>query len=247
MNLNGFSDIGRKRLSNQDSFRIYDAGDGVAFAVVCDGMGGARGGAVASRIAADAFADSLKKFLSAGASGFSEKAYSEAMTDAAAEANTAVFSAAAADETLHGMGTTLAAVVINGETLYAANIGDSRVYLLTPDGELIQVSHDHSYVQYLVDNGKLTPEEARVSRSRHIITRAVGTDAKVESDFFVRPFPSGSRALICSDGLTNHVSDADIISILRSDMPAEQKPRTLVDMANGAGGSDNITVVVIEP
>ena len=246
----GKTDIGKKRAVNQDNFVIRKYADDVLFAVVCDGMGGANGGNVASAIATDAFREQLDAAEREHPSFFGIPAEDilDILSAAATEANRAVYRAAQDDPSLEGMGTTLVGCILVGTNLYVVNVGDSRLYAVR-DGEIEQISHDHSYVQYLVDTGKLTPEEAKHAKNRNIITRAVGTEKTVGADLFTETVAPGNFVVLCSDGLTNHVEPDEIKELLGSgELSADELQGAcdaMVALANERGGTDNITVVVL--
>jgi len=146
------------------------------------------------------------------------------------------------------MGTTLVGCVVSGENLYAVNVGDSRLYVVDREGGIRQVSHDHSYVQYLVDMGKMTPEEAKTSKNKNLITRAVGTERKVEIDTFAETVAAGDVAVLCSDGLSNLVEPGEIAEIARRSAEAgdmQAAAEELIRLANDRGGLDNITAVLL--
>jgi len=223
------SDVGRGRPDNEDSVLVDREHHLYA---VADGMGGHRAGEVASATAVDAL-------RSAYAGG-------RPLDQAVEAANAAVFAKAAADDALRGMGTTLTALAVeDGHTALLGHVGDSRAYLLR-DGAVTQVTDDHSLVEQLVREGRLSPEEAQHHPQRAIITRALGVDAQVEVDVYRLELQPGDRLLICSDGLTNMLSDDTIALTLRRHPDPQQAADTLVDMANQAGGDDNITVVVLD-
>lgn len=249
----GKTDVGMKRSVNQDNFSIKEYAPGILLAVVCDGMGGARGGREASSTATDTFVASMDSFVESHITEqhtieCTDAQIHRALRSAASTSNRAVFTRAEEDESLRGMGTTLVAVLIIGKTVYTVNIGDSRMYILHGD-TIKQITHDHSYVQYLVDMGRISEEEARTAQNRNIITRAVGTESSVDADVFVTEFdPAGDAvyALLCSDGLTNHIDSEELAAIISDEADISQKVDTLVSRANASGGSDNITAVVIE-
>ncbi len=252
MQYSGKTDVGMKRKVNQDNFLLKEYAPGILLAVVCDGMGGARGGSEASSMATETFVSSMDAFISSyiteqNTLECTDSQIHRALRHAAFDANKAVFHRSETDESLRGMGTTLVAALIMGSTLYTANIGDSRLYVV--QGEKIQqITHDHSYVQYLVDTGYLSPEEARTAHNRNIITRAVGTESNVDADVFVTemdPAVAPTFVLLCSDGLTNHIEEPQLCTIVGADVPVEEKTETLVSRANSLGGTDNITAVVI--
>src|SRR5690349_21037663 len=223
------TDVGRGRPENEDSVLVDDAR---GLWAVADGMGGHRAGEVASATAIETLQDAYR----AGTP----------LNQAVEAANAAVFSKAADDAALRGMGTTLTAVALeNGRTALLGHVGDSRAYLLR-DGAVTQVTDDHSLVEQLVREGRLSPEEAQRHPQRAIITRALGVDAHVEVDTYRVDLNPGDRLLICSDGLTNMLSDDTIAATLRRHPDPQQAADTLVDMANQAGGDDNITVVILD-
>ena len=255
----GRTDIGRRRKFNQDSFICEAFDNGMTLCVVCDGMGGAAGGGLASGLACGYFTDSIADFAASFGkhdtlTRSQEREIKQALCDACSAANRAVYSRAEAKPELHGMGTTLVAALHCCGVLFTLNVGDSRMYLIH-SGKISQVTKDHSYVQYLVDQGKMTPEEAKRSVNRNIITKAVGTEAEIEPDVFVtRIKKSGSASeyigILCSDGLTNHVppevlcADSGEALDAVSDRALGHVCEKLIDLANDGGGADNITAVV---
>ncbi|MGQ0616111.1 MAG: Stp1/IreP family PP2C-type Ser/Thr phosphatase [Acidimicrobiia bacterium] len=224
------SDVGQVRANNQDSRFTADE----LFAVA-DGMGGHRGGEVASSVALEALA-----------STFVDRS-PEGLRDAAREANTVVFEQASDDPELQGMGTTLVAVAtIDGaSTLAWVNVGDSRLYLFR-GGELLRVSQDHSLVEEAVRSGELSAEEARDHPQRHIVTRALGIGATVDVDVGTIEPSVGDRLVLCSDGLYDAVEDERIAGVLQRLAGADDVAAELVRLANVGGGRDNITVVVVD-
>ncbi len=240
MNITGFSDKGLVRSSNQDAFMIGMMDDGSSWAVVCDGMGGANGGNIASRLAVDHFSASLKAGYR---SGMSESSVKNLLQSAVSAANIRIFDKSRESKDLNGMGTTIVAVLLIGATAYFIHAGDSRAYVLS-NGELMQLTRDHSIVQSMVENGKLTPDEARFHPRKNVITRALGVEESVVGEFNVYDLSEGDKLLLCTDGLSNFVEIGAIIDLLNSET---DKPSVeLVDLANKNGGGDNITAVVIE-
>ncbi len=245
----GNTDIGRKRKVNQDNFCICRLGERTVLCAVFDGMGGHAGGETASRIACEKFSAVVTETLSArlddivGTLDATKTQIFNVLCKAADIANTAVYEAAQENEELSGMGTTLAAVLINGDIVYAINIGDSRIYSVK-DGSITQISRDHSYVQYLIDIGEITQEEAKTNINKSIITRAVGTSDKIEADTYVSE-TDGACILLCSDGLSNHIEDDQLCDIISGCTDAESCVGTLINTANENGGSDNITAILI--
>ncbi|MEW6473965.1 MAG: Stp1/IreP family PP2C-type Ser/Thr phosphatase [Actinomycetota bacterium] len=223
------TDVGRGRPENEDNL-LVDREHGLY--AVADGMGGHRAGEVASATAIE----TLKEAYLGG----------RQLDEAVAAANAAVFAKGADDASMRGMGTTLTAIALEGEaTALLGHVGDSRAYLMR-GGSVTQVTDDHSLVEQLVREGRLTPEEAQNHPQRAIITRALGIDAEVEVDTYRIDLRPGDRLLICSDGLTNMLSDDTIAATLRRHADPQQAADTLVDMANQAGGDDNITVVILD-
>jgi len=247
----GKTDVGRRRAVNQDTFVIRKYAGDVLFAVVCDGMGGANGGDTASAVAVEAFRNQLDKCESEHPSffGLNGEDITDALSVGVTEANRAVYQMAVSNPELTGMGTTLVGCVVEGDRVYAVNVGDSRLYAVK-NGEIEQVSHDHSLVQYLVDCGRMTPEEAKVSTMKNRITRAVGTEKTVGADFFELTVGFGDRLILCSDGLTNHVEPEEIRDITAGVMPhdpdtIQHAAEALIALANERGGTDNITAVIL--
>ncbi len=247
----GKTDIGKLRKGNQDSFGIYEIGEDSLVLAVCDGMGGAAGGEEASRLSLEAFSEEIKAVLlprvkegKLDSDGVDLKLLLE---NAASCANKAVFDEAKKRPELSGMGTTLVALLYTPKGAYSVNIGDSRMYRVC-GGEIEQLTHDHSYVQYLVDMGKLTPEEAKNSSNRNIIMRAVGTEAEIKADIETveTDFDGNTYFLLCSDGLTGMVQDEEICKIVSGDGEPEKKVLSLIEAANANGGADNITVVLLK-
>ena len=234
----GKTDVGLKRENNQDCFKVSKTQNGALLCVVCDGMGGAAGGRVASSTAADAFSEYVLENINTH-----EESICTLLSDALSNANKSVYEKAREDKELSGMGTTMCAVLALGDKLYCISVGDSRIYLVK-NGTMSRLSHDHSYVQTLVDGGQSTEEEAGNHPNRNIITRAVGTEEKVEGDVFVLDETCADRILICSDGLCGYVDEDEIAKVCLGEDDAQRCCERLVDIANAAGGPDNITVVV---
>lgn len=234
--------------------------NGMLLAVVCDGMGGVAGGGIASSLACVNFVDAFSEFAEnfprkEKLSRSDERRIKSALTLAVSKSNEAVYDRAQNSEELHGMGTTLVAALVYCGVMFTVNIGDSRLYLIHK-GKAEQISHDHSFVQYLVDIGRMTAEEAQFSINKNIITKAIGTDSEIEPDLFTTRLPKKSPAreyvaLLCSDGLSNMVSPEEITecvsnaTAVKSDRGLGVFCEELIDLANDAGGNDNITTVII--
>ncbi len=248
----GKSDTGKKRSENQDSFITEQLNENTVLCLVCDGMGGAKGGSTASSLACSTFLKNIKKKLPE----LSEQSQiefegrvskiEEILKKAVTATNTAVFKKATKNKELSGMGTTLVCALIIDDFLYIANVGDSRLYGFSND-KMIQLTRDHSYVQTLVDLGQLTPEEANNNPHKNIITKAIGIHKKEEPDIFFDNLSASDAEylLLCSDGLTNFADEETIKTIVHSDITLEEKCTKLIDKANENGGGDNITVVLI--
>lgn len=239
MRISGITDIGCVRTENQDTFRNTVKGN-KGFGLVCDGMGGPRGGKVASGYAADIiFSDVFESFDSIDCDKFKE-VFAAAVT----KANDKIISAATDDETYIGMGTTAVAAFVHENKCIVANVGDSRAYYFTED-KMVQISHDHSMVQELVDEGKITVDDAKNHPNRNIITRAVGAYDSVKVDFFEFDIADDGIVMLCSDGLTNMLDESEILFELDVTTNVEECAKTLVEMAKQRGGNDNITVLLI--
>ena len=246
MKYGGKTDVGKKRKNNQDSFAVFSK-DGYFCAIVCDGMGGAKGGNIASGLAVKTFASVIKRaFSEQSADDFNETAIRILLKDALDEANLAVYNKSLTDPELEGMGTTLVAALVCLTGTYAVNVGDSRLYRQL-EGVVQQVSKDHSFVQYLIDKGEITHKEAENHPNKNIILRALGVNEHVEGDYF--RIDSYERILLCSDGLTNHVTPTRIGEIISGSYQSKKpsykaRVERLIDEANVGGGLDNITAVL---
>lgn len=258
----GKSDTGRLRSANQDNFIISRICENCTLCVVCDGMGGANSGNVASEIASEIFVEKVRKY---SASKINPKGILEINSDdacvildgAVRDANLAVYKKSQSAAVYRGMGTTLVAALFCDEVTYVANVGDSRLYLIS-DNTITQITHDHSYVQHLIDSGSLSVEDARTHPYRNRITRAVGIQQELETDIYSVDL-SGldiCYLLLCSDGLSGLLLPEDIYAIISSDLDIDvvtdveselsDKTERLVEAANAAGGPDNITAVLIK-
>lgn len=241
----GITDKGKIRTENQDSFVIEACVKrGMTVAVICDGMGGAKAGDLASRLACKEF---VSHVYDAVLDGKMRNAVScrRILSQGCDEANGVVFEYSRFDPDYNGMGTTLVGGVITRRRAYLVNIGDSRAYHLSRFG-IKQISKDHSYVQELVDSGTISHAEAKVHPKKNIITRALGVDRKVKSDFFEQPLRFGDAILLCSDGLSNTVSDSEMLSAYRSEKTPELICRGLLELALERGARDNVSVAVVK-
>ncbi len=240
MKIWGITDIGAVRSDNQDSYRIEQLGDEAALVAVCDGMGGARAGNVASSVAADALVGAVK---TAAAAAGAPRPWPEILSESVCAANRAVHELSRSQEEYHGMGTTLVAAIITGERIFVANVGDSRCYQIR-EGTIQRISRDHSLVEDLVERGEITREEARHHPKRNLITRALGVDRDVKVDLFERE-NCGGYLLLCSDGLSNLATEEE----LRTEIVREDKESCcsrLLRLALDRGAPDNVTAVVVQ-
>jgi serine/threonine protein phosphatase PrpC len=229
------TDVGRLRAVNEDSLLAVEP----LFAVA-DGMGGHAAGEVASQVALTTVRE---RFVD------SDTHTTESLVQAVQAANRAIHDRSVNDLHLRGMGTTLTGVAVvqrdGTDRLAVVNVGDSRTYVVQ-DGILQQITRDHTYVEDLVAAGEITPDEARFHPRRHIITRALGIDPDVQVDAWEAPAGAGDRYLICSDGLFNEVDDGQIAAVLTGTEDPQRAADTLVELANAAGGRDNISVIVVD-
>ncbi|MGN0170749.1 MAG: Stp1/IreP family PP2C-type Ser/Thr phosphatase [Lachnospiraceae bacterium] len=239
MKTHAYTDIGMVRSENQDCFFTSEmpVGNLPNLFIVADGMGGHAGGKYASHTALQAAVDCIKSL--------SETDPEVILDCAVRQANKEVFEQAKVHN-LEGMGTTFVAATLAGKKLCVANVGDSRLYIVTA-GEIRQITKDHSLVEEMVRLGELNPDNARTHQKKNVITRAVGVAEDVRADFFEVDIPEECSILMCSDGLTNMVDDEEIRVVMNSQRDVIEKTEKLMEAANKNGGKDNITVAVIEP
>jgi PPM family protein phosphatase len=243
----GLTDVGRKRNHNEDSFLVDEE---LQLYVVADGMGGHAGGGTASRIAVETIDRELRKIRDGKENPFKvqsplqDSLLPEALRSSVERACLSIFHAAQEDSRLAGMGTTVISLLVHDDHALFAHVGDSRAYLVR--GELIQqVSEDHSLVNEQIKAGMITPEEAKHSRYKNIITRSVGFEEEVQVDVMGLVTEPGDTFILCSDGLANLVEDKEILEIVHR-TKLDELPKTLVTMANERGGDDNITVICVQ-
>ncbi len=234
------SNKGLVRASNQDSYSAGELPGGVAWAVVCDGMGGANGGNIASVTAVRILSEHISASYREGMSSTSIKTM---LSSAMYAANVSVFDMSRSVEALAGMGTTAVAAVISDGVAHIVHAGDSRAYI-AGGGVFRQITKDHSIVQNMIESGQLTPEEAQFHPRKNVITRALGVSETVDVDYNEAVIEPGKMLLICTDGLTNYVSSERIIELIDTSSFSDL-PEILIDEANTGGGGDNITVVVL--
>jgi len=234
------TDVGIMRKVNEDSCKSCMLSENSACIIVCDGMGGAKGGDIASSMAAESIFEFVKKNFEENLSAENVK---NILINAINTSNDDLFSYSKDNSEIQGMGTTVVLMIATKGTLHVAHIGDSRGYIFTDEG-LSQITMDHSYVQDLVNFGEITPSEAKVHPRRNIITRVLGVHESVKCDYNSFYFPVGSSAIACTDGLTNFADDSLILEYMKN-QSGEELAKHLIDFANEMGGSDNITVAVI--
>ena len=233
------TDIGRKREVNQDYVFATDQpiGNIPNLLIVADGMGGHKAGDFASKYTTESVVESLKQSTVSGPQAMFEEAISKA--------NTEIIELAASDVNLEGMGTTLVVATVIEHTLYFANVGDSRLYVI--GDEIKQLSKDHSLVEEMVRLGGINEDEAKHHPDKNIITRAIGAKLDVEIDFFEYRIVEGDIILMCTDGLSNMVEDEDVLRIIRGSRDLPEAVQGLIDQANLNGGKDNIGIVLAKP
>lgn len=234
------TDIGRRRTDNQDAFYVGEFDNGAVFAVVCDGMGGARGGNVASEKTAALISEYIVRSYSPK---MNSTAIENLLRGAVESANTEVYEMSHSNASYEGMGTTAVVALIIDNLAHIVHVGDSRAYLIGAT-EIEQITSDHSVVQAMVDKGELSPQEARNHPKKNIITRAIGAEKNVMCDYNIVLKTDSAAILICTDGLTNHLDEQNIFETVRN-TSQEDCVGKLIDMANEAGGSDNITAVLV--
>lgn len=237
----GITDKGVVRTQNQDSYCLDPLAEDLLLAVVCDGMGGARAGNVASSLAVE----TARAYLT----GLPRESLSsdpgESLRRAAELANERVCRQAAEDINCRGMGTTMVAVLLMGQRAHILNVGDSRAYLLGEEG-VTRVTRDHSVVEDLVQRGELTPEEARIHPQKNLITRALGAEPSVKADLYELELKTGQFLLLCSDGLSNMLTDQELLyEVLYGESPEDCCQRML-EIALSRGAPDNVTAVLIQ-
>ena len=234
------SDIGKVRQNNQDYYSVPKNEEKLGIYILADGMGGYNGGEIASQLAVE----SVKSYIETNFnSAFTNKEeIMEFLRSAIQYANMVVYEKAKETQELQGMGTTLEVCFIYHNRVYIGHIGDSRIYRIRKE-VMRKLTTDHSYVENLVKEGKITKEEARVHPKKNMITKALGCAPFVEPDVMVKGFQKQDILVITSDGLTNKVSDSEIFDIIKQDV--DSSCEKLINMANERGGNDNITVIVI--
>ncbi len=243
----GLTDVGQRRDHNEDAFLVDES---LGLFIVADGMGGHAGGGTASRLAVETIQAAVRHAKDADPEAFGaetaaveESPLPDMLREAVEEACAVIYRTAQGDPDLSGMGTTVTAALVDGHVAYVAHVGDSRCYLLR-EGRIYQVSEDHSLVNEQLKAGAISPDEAKHSRFKNIITRSVGFEQQVQVDLMGLEIEPGDALVICCDGLSNLVDDPEILAIV-GESPIEVAPGRLVALANDRGGDDNITVIVV--
>ena len=236
------SDVGRSRSNNEDA---VDYNVGLMLALLADGLGGYNGGEVASSLSLSVLHRSFAHWRAAAGAQPSSRSLRRALQAGVDEANHAILAAAAADPQLQGMGTTLVVAAVSGHSVVVGHIGDSRCYRLR-DRQLLALTEDHSMLRELLAAGSITPEQAEASPYRNLVTRALGVDKRIELELHEHDAADGDLFLLCSDGLTTMLDDAEILTVLLEESALSEKALHLVNRANENGGLDNISVVIAQ-
>ena len=237
----GLTDQGCVRKQNQDAYQIVQLDKNSMLCVVCDGMGGAKSGNIASSLAVDVFIQEVKRSWTPS---MDQEKLNQMLRGAVKLANFTVFDQAQQFEEFDGMGTTLVAVLIRSRHATVVNVGDSRAYKIDKNG-IRQVSRDHSLVQLMVDRGELTPEMARTYPGKNFITRAIGTEPMVECDLFHQEVAKGDFLLLCSDGLSNVMDEQEILFEVVHGVNKQHCCKRLLAIAKNRGAPDNVTSVLV--
>lgn len=239
----GITHQGCVRTQNQDAYAIEQLDNNCILGVVCDGMGGAKSGNVASALAVEVFVQEIRTSWRAG---MSQDDIDNMMRCAVKLVNFAVYDQAGQFVDFAGMGTTLVATLVETKRVTVVNVGDSRAYHVTADG-IRAVTQDHSIVQMMIDRGELTEEEAKTYPGKNLITRAVGTDPAVECDIFHLEMTNEESILMCSDGLSNLVDEQELLFEVVHGGKIEDCCRRLLDIAINRGAPDNVTCLLMQP
>ena len=236
------TDVGRVRSINQDCYDFCVVSENLAWAVVCDGMGGESFGEVASSIAKNTVKENFENFFTLNKNDYTNESIRKIILNSTIEANENIFNKSK-EENFSNMGTTIVIAVVFKKTLHIAHVGDSRAYMLSAN-KIIQLTSDHSFVQEMVKSGKITPQEAKTSSQKNIITRALGVESSVSVDYENFILNDGDKVFLCTDGLTNYIDGDDFFDYFL-EYREENIPEVLVKGANELGGNDNITVLLI--
>lgn len=237
----GLTDPGCIRAQNQDAYVIENLDRSTVLCVVCDGMGGAKSGNIASSLASDVFVQEVKRTWKPA---MDQNKIDQMLRGAVKLANFTVYDQSQQFEEFLGMGTTLVAVLIRGKMVTIVNVGDSRAYCIDRDG-IERLTVDHSLVELMVQRGELTPERARTYPGKNFITRAIGTEPVVDCDVFHRKVERGDCLLLCSDGISNMMDDQEILFEVAHGVNKQHCCQRLLDIAKNRGAPDNATSILI--
>lgn len=237
----GLTDPGCVRAQNQDTYLITQLDRNTLLCTLCDGMGGAKSGNVASSLAAEVFTQEVRRSWK---SGLDAAATEQMLRSAVKLANFTVFDQAQQFEEFSGMGTTLVAALVQGREVRVINVGDSRAYAITREG-IRQITKDHSLVQMMLERGELTPEQARRYPGKNLITRAIGTEPTVDSDLYAFLLGRGESLLLCSDGLSNMMDEQEILFEVAHGVNKQYCCQRLLEIAKNRGAPDNVTSVLV--
>lgn len=232
-------DKGIIRNSNQDAFIAGKLSENITFAIVCDGMGGANAGEIASQTAVKTISEYI---INSYRRKITIRDFLKILKNALVSANITIYDMASKDEKLKGMGTTAVVAVVKGNEVAIAHVGDSRIYLI--NDEMTQLTRDHSVVQTLIESGEITAEDAALHPRKNVITRALGVEADVTVDTAELVLQDNETLLLCTDGLTNFVTVEDILKTFKEN-DISLVPDKLIELANEGGGGDNITAVTV--
>jgi len=237
----GLTDPGCVRKQNQDTFQIEQLDRGTLLCIVCDGMGGAKSGNIASTLASEVFVEEVRRVWKRG---MDQEQIDQMLRSAAKLANFTVYDQAMQFEEFDGMGTTLVAALVRSDMATVVNVGDSRCYGIDREG-IHQITKDHSLVQLMVDRGELTPEMSKTYPGKNLITRAVGTEPMVLCDLFHEEVRKGDYLLLCSDGLSNMMDDQEILFEVVHGVNKKQCCNRLLAIAKNRGAPDNVTGILV--
>ena len=238
----GITDPGCARSQNQDTYQMIELDKSTLLCVVCDGMGGAKSGNVASSLALDVFVQEIKNTWTPE---MEQERLEQLLTNAAKLANFTVYDQAQQFVEFTGMGTTMVAALVHGKTATVLNVGDSRCYSIDKDG-IRQITVDHSLVQLMIQRGEILPEQAKTYPGKNLITRAIGTESVVNCDIFHRRVEQGECLLLCSDGLSNVIDEQEILFEVIHGQDMQHCCERLLEIAKNRGAPDNVTCVLIQ-
>ena len=237
----GLTDPGSVRKQNQDAYRIEQLDRGTLLGIVCDGMGGAKSGNIASTLAVEVFVEEVRRCWKPA---MDQEKIDQMLRGAVKLANFTVYDQAAQFAEFDGMGTTLVAALVRGKKVTVVNVGDSRAYAIDRGG-IQQITKDHSLVQLMVDRGELTPEVSKTYPGKNYITRAIGTEPMVLCDIFHRDVSRGDFLLLCSDGLSNLMDDQEILFEVVHGVNKQHCCKRLLNIAKNRGAPDNVTSILV--